>query len=387
MATAKEELDFFIKDLSEEFRKEILKIVEIQNPKNRSEMINILMNFRKEKKFVKIGKFTKNYWLQRGWSEKESDIKRKENKINNQPYGSPMQKKYWMNFKNPKTGNNYTEEEAIYKIKSQRKFNAEYWIERGKSEKEAKICVQDLQRKNSQKMIKNISDNPEKYSSRTWTQYKYWMEKHNLSKEEAKNKVSELQNTINLSKLMEKYGDFEGRKKYDIICRNLGRSHTIEGYIERYGDDIGPTEYIKTLEKKAKGTPTSIESIKFFIPLYKKIRKYIDREDIFWGISGSNEYFLWDSENHKIFFYDFTILSKKIIIEYHGKRWHPNPSWDNEKWNKWELFGMSSNEKRSLDLYKNHIAEKKGFTVIEIFSDEIEKFDMNQILQKIQSSI
>jgi hypothetical protein len=46
MATAKEELDFFIKDLSEEFRKEILKIVEIQNPKNRSEMINILGMFR-----------------------------------------------------------------------------------------------------------------------------------------------------------------------------------------------------------------------------------------------------------------------------------------------------------------------------------------------------
>lgn len=382
MSDGKKELNDFIKDLSEGFKEELLNIVGIKNPINRSSMDSILMEFRKNKKFTKVGKFTKLYWTQRGWDESYAEIKRKENKIFNLPNGSPMQKSFWLNSVNPKTGEKYTEGETEYKIKTQRKFNVEYWTERGKNQDEAKEEVKKFQTKNSRRMVENLEKNPEKYSARTWSQYKYWLEKHGLSEVDAKNKVSELQNTVNLSKLMEKHGDFEGRERYDRICKNLGRSHTIEGYIERYGEENGRKEYNKTMEKKALGTPTSKESLKFFIPIYKQIRKYISKEDIFWGISGSKEYFLWDSENSKIFFYDFTILSKKIIIEYHGKRWHPNPSWDLEKWEKWELFGVNANEKRYLDMYKNSVAEKKGFTVIEVFSDLIEEFNIEDFLRK-----
>jgi hypothetical protein len=381
MSKGKKELNNFIKDLSEEFKKELLNMVEIKNPTNRSIMDSILMEFRKNKGFTKVGRFTKLYWTQRGWNENDAEIKKKENKVNNQPYGSPMQKSFWLNFENPNTGKKYTEDEAEYKIRSQRKFNVEYWMERGKTLDEAKNEVKKIQTNNSSKMVENLEKNPEKYSARTWNQYKYWMEKNGDSEEDAKRKVSKLQNTINLSKLIEKYGDIEGRERYDNICKNLSISNTLEGYIQRYGEEVGRNKYNKNIESKGLTSPTSKESLKFFIPIYKQIRKYVNREDIFWGISGSKEYFLWDKENSKIFFYDLTIPSKKIILEYHGKRWHPNPSWNREKWEKWELFGMNANEKRSLDLYKNSVAVKMGFTVIEIFSDQRDEFDINNLIR------
>jgi hypothetical protein len=384
MSDGQKQLKDFIKDLSEGFKKELLNLIEIKNPVNRSSMDAILMEFRKNKGFTKVGRFTKLYWTQRGWNDDDAELKKKASKVNNQPHGTPMQKSFWMKIENPNTGKKYTESEAEYKIKSQRKFNIEYWIEKGQTLDEAKNEVKKFQTKNSRKMVQNLEKNPKKYTSRTWSQYRYWMEKHGLPEEDAKKKVSDLQGMINVSKLMEKYGDFEGRKRYDTICKNLSKSHRIEGYIERYGEEVGREEYNKNLVLKASTASTSKESIKFFISIYKKIRNYVGKEDIFWGISGSKEYFLWDSENAKIFFYDFTILSKKIIIEYHGKRWHPNPSWDNEKWKKWELFGMNANEKRAFDLYKNSVAEKMGFTVIEVFSDTCGEFDVNELIKIFQ---
>ena len=127
----------------------------------------------------------------------------------------------------------------------------------------------------------------------------------------------------------------------------------------------------------------SKESLIFFIPIYKKLRNTIDRSEIFWGIQGSKEYFIWDSEGNRIFFYDFVIPKYKVILEYHGKRYHPNPNWTKEKWNKWDLFGMSSDDKRKLDLYKNKIAEDNEYKLIEIFSDDVKKINIDMLIDEI----
>ena len=379
MSNGKKELEFFIKDLSKIFKEELLEKVDIENPRNRTEMDKILRNFRKNKGFTKIGKFTRGYWIQRGWNSEEAEMKRKENKVNNIPHGSPMSKEYWMNFKNLKTGNFYTREEAEYKIRSQRKSNVEYWIEKGETVNQAKESVSRFQKNNSNSRKAKTNS----YKDKTWNQYRYWMKKEGLLETEAKKKVSELQNTISIESLIKKHGDIEGIKKYREISENLSSSQKIESYIKRHGEKEGKKIYKEKIKKSTLDLPmTSIESIIFFIPLYKKIREYVSREDVFWGIRGSKEYFLWDNKTSKIFFYDFVILSKKIIIEYHGKRWHPNPSWDREKWEKWELFGMNSDEKRAIDLYKKSVAEKMGFTIVEVFSDQVERFDTEDFLKK-----
>jgi hypothetical protein len=369
------ELKKFTEDLSPLYREELISIIEKEIPKNRTETDRILAKFRIEKGFVKVGKFTNKYWEQRGWSSEEASAKKKQNRVNNIPHGSPMQIEYWLKKTNPRTGHNYTKEEAQYKIKSQRKFNIEYWIERGLSKEDSISMIKKIQKENSSKR--------KKYKGVTWNQYEYWMSKENISEKEAKEKVSNLQKTYDLERIISKYGIIEGNKRYTEMCRNLSYSQSLDGFIERYGEELGKKKYGDAIIKRCSNSGVSRESLIFFKKIYKDIRKKINRNEIYWGIKGSREYFLYDSESKKIFFYDFTIPSIGIILEYHGKRYHPNPKWNTEKWEKWNFLGISADEKRILDVYKNNLGEKNGFEVIEIFSDNINENTQVDIINKI----
>lgn len=377
----------FSDDLSENYKIEFNNILKNNPPKIRKDIDLILENFRKSKEFKKVGKGTKTYWLQRGFTENESQIKKSQHSTNLIPHGSPMQIKYWIRLINEQTGKNYTEEEAKYKIKTQRKFNIEYWTSRGYSQEDGLVELKKLQNKIANKALEKAKDDPNFYLNRTWNQYKYWMNKHSMSEHDAKIKVSELQKTIDEKKLMERYGDIEGLERYNIMCKNMSIAGKLEGYINRYGDEEGQIKYREKMEKITSGmSSVSKESLIFFIPIYKKLRNNITRDEIFWGINGSKEYFIWDSEGNKIFFYDFVIPKYKVILEYHGKRYHPNPNWPEEKWNKWDLFGMSSDDKRKLDLYKKKIAEDKGYKLIEIFSDDAKKINVDILIDEIMKN-
>lgn len=110
-----------------------------------------------------------NYWGNRGWTEEE--IKKKRPKLKNKH--SPMVVKNWLNKINPITDNNYTTEEAKYKIRSFRKVNVEYWIERGHSEQETIIKVSEHQIEQNKKYVYKQKYTPQKYEDRTTTQLKY----------------------------------------------------------------------------------------------------------------------------------------------------------------------------------------------------------------------
>lgn len=363
-----QKLDELIVDFSSQYKDEVTMEVISKNPRSINQLNIIIREFKNKKGFSKIGRNTKEYWIQRGWSVDESIEKKSKYKVNHQPNGSPMSVNYWIKKNNPKTGNPYTLEEAQYKVKSQRPFNKEYWIERGFSIDEAELEVSRSQKRNSGKRLN--------YKGVTWNQYEYWIKK-GMNIEEAKSKVSDLQKTIDLNKLIDKHGDIEGRERYDNICKNLSFSQSLEGKISNYGEIEGRIRYKNDLYKKCNISPVSKESLRFFIPIYKQFRKYFGKEEIYWGIDGSKEYFIYDENHKKIFFYDFCIPKIKLIIEYQGVRWHPNPSWNSEKWDKWSLFGMNSTEKRSLDLTKNSVAESRGFKIIEVFSDEVQNFTID----------
>lgn len=373
------QLDEFIEDLSPVYSKELELIIQERNPRNRSETDQILMEFRRSKGFIKLGKFTEKYWIQRGWSIEESRIKKNDNRKKVNPGGTPMQIEYWKKRINSKTDKNYTESEALYKIRSQRKLNYEYWIERGFSEEDAKNKAKEQQIYNSSKR--------KKYFGITWNQYEYWMWKENISENEAKAKVSKLQDNYSIKKLMEKYGELEGAERYEEMCRKLSHSQSIGGYIERYGEDLGEKKYRESIIKRCSNSGVSKESIRFFMNIYKNVRKHLSRDEIYWGISGSKEYFIYDNVSKKIFFYDFTIPSLKIIIEYHGKRFHPNPKWDRNKWVSWNLSGITADQKREMDLYKNSVAKRFGFDVIEIFYDDIDDETQNDLLKMLIKKI
>ena len=113
---------------------------------------------------------------------------------------------------------------------------------------------------------------------------------------------------------------------------------------------------------------SSKESLEVFTPLMNWCLSIgIDYDDIYLGIDGKKEFFI--SKDKEINFYDFTIRSKKIIIEFHGIRFHADindpliEEWSNPFTNEtWE----ENIRKRN---YKNRKAIKKGFKLLEIWSN------------------
>lgn len=124
---------------------------------------------------------------------------------------------------------------------------------------------------------------------------------------------------------------------------------------------------------------TSKESINFFIPLYKKLRRLgLQREDIYWGIGGSKEY-ANRSDDLGNFFFDFTIKSLKYIVEYHGSFWHPQPDVE---------FKGFIDEKGALDrdyAKKKHM-ESLGYKVVYVwdFEDHAQRIDeiLSDVLER-----
>lgn len=91
----------------------------------------------------------------------------------------------------------------------------------------------------------------------------------------------------------------------------------------------------------------------------------IDYDDIYLGIDGKNEFFLRNGEN--FFMYDFTIKSKKLIIEYHGIAFHAK-----KKDDIWVNVFTNENAKQNIKKrkIKNGLAKSLGFKILEIWSDD-----------------
>lgn len=188
---------------------------------------------------------------------------------------------------------------------------------------------------------------------------------------------------VSLDNLISKYGKDEGHKKhnerinkakitllsnpnYKEICKN--KAVTLEKIIKNYGVELGNIKYNNwILNTKVPICRASKESLEIFEPLIKiLIEKYnIQLEDIYLGKDNKNEFFLRDG--NEIFFYDLTIRSKKIIIEYNGVTFHPKN--ENSKWinpfNNEDAKTAFQRQKRKIEL-----AEKNGFKVLELWSDE-----------------
>jgi len=97
----------------------------------------------------------------------------------------------------------------------------------------------------------------------------------------------------------------------------------------------------------------------------------IKYDDIFIGHREQNEYFLRNEKD--IYFYDFTIKSKKIIIEYNGVLFHPKS--EKSDWINPMNRELSSEDAYNRQKRKLQTAIDKGFSVFEIWSDDVDKYD------------
>ena len=163
----------------------------------------------------------------------------------------------------------------------------------------------------------------------------------------------------------------------------MSDNKSLEYFLKKTDDyNLAYENYIKAQEKiKVKALKASKSSLKHFKPLYDfLIKKNITNfDDIFLGIDDCREFFIREGE--KIFFYDFVISSKKIIIEYNGKAWHPN--WEkydiNEAIKNFKNKNINPIESINKDKIKIELAIKKGFDVLILWEEDGFNYNENKL--------
>ena len=250
-------------------------------------------------------------------------------------------------------------------------FCVEYWIKQGYSVHEAKTKISNVQKLNSDKYHNKMKSNNLPYCN--GKQIQYYLNK-GYSLEISKKLLKDSQSTFSLEKCIMKYGEVDGLevfKNRQIKWQNTLNSLPIE--IKN-----------KILQSKSVSWgKASKESLNYFIPLYKKLRKLgISRDDIYLGVTGSKEYRL--KGDYGIRLYDFCILSHKILIEYHSIAWHSKTEDDSKQ--RLNPKGGSLIHSWENDCYKKELAKNNGFDIIELWSDEILINDdkINKLLEKIK---
>lgn len=213
------------------------------------------------------------------------------------------------------------------------------------------------------------------------TSLEYWL---NLGYDysTAVKKRSERQQTFSFEKCVKKHGEIAGTQIWknrqekwlktlnakstdEKIIINLKKNlFSIEGYLLRGYSVEDAKQLIEEFIVNFKTGNVSKESINFF-------EKHFNKTDWIYGIG--KEWFIWDYDSNKHYFYDFTNIKLKIIIEYHGSAWHPNKSvLTKEEWINWKVphTNITADEKYSFDQYKKKVAEKAGFKIFEIYSND-----------------
>lgn len=231
----------------------------------------------------------------------------------------------------------------------------EYWVNKGYSLDDAVQEISNRQSLNSKKYHDRMKDNDCSYSN--GKQLQYYLDKgHSLIV--SKELLRESQRTFSLEKCLMKYGEELGLKIYKD--RQVKWQNTLNSLPNDIKDKIRDA-------KAVRWGKASKQSLEYFLPLYKKLRKLgISKDDLYFGITGSNEYRLKGEFGTRI--YDFCILSHKIIIEFHGISFHAKTEEDSKRRN--NPFGETLYTSWKNDCYKKLLAIQNGFDIIELWSDE-----------------
>lgn len=235
----------------------------------------------------------------------------------------------------------------------------DYWISRGFSEEEAKEKVKKEARgvgakAKRKKWIKGERAKQQKHSKQYW-----------LSRGYTEEETEELRKPY-LLKISSSLEGYKHRNECEVAAEKLYNERhkkRLKTLLDRYGTTVITAR-------------TSKESLKFFVPLYKELRKNgFKKEDFMWGISGSKEFTTrYDNKNYM---YDFCILSKKIIIEYNHVFWHPHED------HRFENPFLTETEALEKDLLKRFIVEKMGFTVYYVWNFEDKETKIKQLKELI----
>lgn len=240
-------------------------------------------------------------------------------------------------------------------------WKKEYWLEKGYAEEEANVKIQEYQKQNGKKR--------KKFPTKEWKVklkhcLDYWLEK-GYTEEEA-----------------------------EILRKPYLSYNTLEGFIGRHGEVIGEKKYLECIEKykqtmkqnlskRKQAGYVSKESKKFFIEIYKMIRKLgIQRKEIYFGINGSREFFLRKNQTqNEGRFVDFCVPKLNLCIEYNGTFWHGR---ERDEWKNpfidYEYSIMKDNELKLL-------CEDRNFDLVVVWSDDSKDDMINKIKEIVYAKM
>jgi len=168
-----------------------------------------------------------------------------------------------------------------------------------------------------------------------------------------------------------RHGKTKGLKIWDGYVKKQRIAGCVKQYfIDKYGEKKGTKKY-EEINKKKSHMPFNNNSSKlateFIYKLYESI-KPLRIPDIYFNGKDRKEFWQHDNKNSRYYFYDFTIPSLRINIEFNGDYWHCNPKF----YDKGFIFRESktAQDKWDYDKEKLSFLEKKGFTNIIVWESD-----------------
>lgn len=272
----------------------------------------------------------------------------------------------------------FTEEQAKIEIAKRRITNPLYWIEKGYSIENAKEKVREHQSKSAKANKGN-----DEFRKKCTTSIEYWITK-GYDLEDAKHMLSDRQATFSLEKCIEKLGVEEGTKRWKE--RQDRWQNTLNNKSPEEREEIN-----RKRNSNRRSSFFSKESMKIFLPVCEWLSSMGYSGEIFMASNDNKELKLFESSSdvNRYYFYDFSLLNLKIIIEYNGERFHPNPSWPKKKWKQWKQLytKVGADYAYEYQKCKTEFAKKLGFKVLEIWSSTSKNKNIKICKEFIQNEI
>jgi hypothetical protein len=206
-----------------------------------------------------------------------------------------------------------------------------------------------------------------------------YYESKGMTTEEAQLALNERQRTFTLEKCIHKYGYEDGIKRFKD--RNYKWQKTLDSKTDDEKKAI-------MLSKTRNLCRYSKESFIFFNSLLSRIdENLLSGLDIYFG---KKEMVLWEPSKKRPYFYDFSIPSLKVIIEYNGSTFHPSL----EKLNKKELMAwkcpltkLNGLDKHKKDMEKNDFARSLGYELLVVWDYEEFESKLKKCIELIKKKI
>lgn len=224
--------------------------------------------------------------------------------------------------------------------------------------------------------------------------YEYKKEKYGWTKEQFDQYNSSRSQT--LKKMITRYGEVEGTKKWQDYCERQAYTNTKEYFIEKYGKELGYQKYLEINKSKSVSNP-NILSKKLGITINEAVDIIVSRQKNLFSSNLEKEFInliennfgklehssiskpfgKWSDYLNTYVVYD--IKHKNCIIEFNGDYWHGNPKIYKEDF---IIRGISVKDIQKRDYLKLKTVEDLGFKTLVVWEYDF-KQDKQKTIEKV----